>query len=85
MILIPKAQQGIGTSQEASLLAAKHGWFFTQQFEAQANADKHEKMMGREMVNDVEGCRPDCMVTGYGTDGIVKSVSRVLIRKRPYC
>src|SRR3982751_4159387 len=64
-------------------LAKKNGWFYTRQFENEANADFHSRTTAREIVNDFEGERLDYWVTGFGTGGTLKGVARVLAKERP--
>jgi cysteine synthase A len=64
-------------------LAKKNGWFMTRQFENEANADYHAKTTAREIINDFAGGRLDYWVTGFGTGGTLKGVSRVLDKERP--
>ena len=59
-------------------LAEKNGWFFTRQFENEANADYHSRTTAREIVDDFAGERLDYWVTGFGTGGTLKGVGRVL-------
>jgi cysteine synthase A len=64
-------------------LARTHGWFYTRQFENEANADMHSRTTGPEIVRDFAGERLDYWVTGYGTGGTLKGVGRVLRAERP--
>jgi cysteine synthase A len=64
-------------------LAAKHGWFFTRQFENEANADFHSRTTAKEILDDFNGERLDYWVTGFGTGGTLKGVARVLAKERP--
>jgi cysteine synthase A len=64
-------------------LAQTHGWFLTRQFENEANADFHSRTTAREIVADFQGERLDYWVTGYGTGGTLKGVSRVLKKELP--
>jgi len=68
---------------KASELARTHGWFLTRQFENEANADMHSRTTAREIVEDFRGERLDYWVTGYGTGGTLKGVSRVLAKEMP--
>ncbi len=69
--------------RKARALADKNGWFLTRQFENEANADFHSKTTAREIINDFAGKRLDYWVTGFGTGGTLKGVSRVLRKERP--
>jgi cysteine synthase A len=64
-------------------LAAKHGWFMPRQFENEANADMHSRTTAQEILKDFKGERLDYWVTGFGTGGTLKGVSRVLAKERP--
>jgi cysteine synthase len=64
-------------------LAEKHGWFYTRQFENEANADMHSRTTAREILEDFKGERLDYWVTGFGTGGTLKGVARVLAKESP--
>ena len=64
-------------------LAATHGWFLTRQFENEANADIHSRTTAREIIADFKGETLHYWVTGYGTGGTLKGVSRVLAKEMP--
>src|SRR5262245_61238419 len=83
VVLTPAAGRGFGMVVKAVELAKKHGWFLTRQFENEANADMHSRTTAREIVDDFAGERLDYWVTGYGTGGTLKGVSRVLRKERP--
>jgi cysteine synthase A len=83
VVLTPAAGRGSGSVAKAEELAAKHGWFFTRQFENEANADMHSKTTAREIIDDFKGERLDYWVTGFGTGGTLKGVARVLSKERP--
>ncbi|MGH9595305.1 MAG: PLP-dependent cysteine synthase family protein [Edaphobacter sp.] len=83
VILTPPAAKGIGMVQKTEELAKKNGWFFTRQFTNEANADFHSRTTAQEILRDFEGDRLDYWVTGFGTGGTLKGVSRVLAEKRP--
>jgi len=53
------------------------------QFENEANANAHSKTTAPEILADFEGERLDYWVTGFGTGGTLKGVSRVLKKERP--
>jgi cysteine synthase len=61
----------------------KNGWFLTRQFTNEANADMHSRTTAQEILRDFEGESLDYWVTGFGTGGTLKGVSRVLAEKRP--
>jgi cysteine synthase A len=83
VILTPAAARGTGMVAKAIELAEKHGWFFTRQFENEANADMHSRTTAQEILSDFAGQRLDYWVTGFGTGGTLKGVARVLAKERP--
>ncbi|MEO5687845.1 MAG: cysteine synthase A [Burkholderiaceae bacterium] len=83
VILTPAAERGTGMVKKAAELAAANGWFLTRQFENEANADMHSRTTAREIVDDFAGKRLDYWVTGFGTGGTLRGVSRVLAQERP--
>ncbi len=83
VVLTPAAERGTGMVKKAAELAEAHGWFLTRQFENEANADMHSRTTAREIVADFAGERLDYWVTGFGTGGTLKGVSRVLAKERP--
>jgi cysteine synthase A len=83
VVLTPASAGGTGMVAKAMELAKAHGWFLTRQFENEANADFHSRTTAREIVSDFAGERLDYWVTGFGTGGTLKGVSRVLAKERP--
>jgi cysteine synthase A len=83
VVLTPASAGGTGMVAKAMELANAHGWFLTRQFENEANADFHSRTTAREIVTDFAGERLDYWVTGFGTGGTLKGVSRVLAKERP--
>jgi cysteine synthase A len=83
VVLTPAAGRGTGMVKKATELAEAHGWFQTHQFENEANADMHARTTAREILDDFQGERLDYWVTGFGTGGTLKGVSRVLANERP--
>ena len=83
VVLTPAAGGGTGMAKKAVELAETHGWFLTRQFENEANADIHSRTTAREILDDFTGERLDYWVTGFGTGGTLKGVSRVLAKERP--
>jgi cysteine synthase len=73
----------MGMLGKASELARAHGWFLARQFENEANADIHSRTTAREIIADFRGEKLDYWVTGYGTGGTLKGVSRVLAKEMP--
>src|ERR1700693_3838628 len=83
VILTPAPEGATGMVRKTVELAKKNGWFYTRQFENEANADYHSRTTAREIVNDFAGERLDYWVTGFGTGGTLKGVGRVLAKERP--
>ncbi len=83
VILTPAAGRGFGMVAKAIELAEAHGWFYTRQFENEANADMHSRTTAIEILEDFRGERLDYWVTGFGTGGTLKGVARVLAKERP--
>jgi cysteine synthase A len=83
VVITPAPERGTGMVKKAVELAEAHGWFLTRQFENEANADMHSRTTAREILSDFEGQRLDYWVTGFGTGGTLKGVSRVLAKERP--
>jgi cysteine synthase A len=83
VVLTPAALRGMGMVTKAVELAKTRGWFLTRQFENEANPDFHSRTTAVEIVEDFRGQPLDFWVTGYGTGGTLKGVSRVLAKERP--
>src|SRR5882672_9649058 len=83
VVLTPAADRGMGMVNKAVELAAAHGWFLTRQFENEANPDMHSRTTAREIIEDFKGESLDYWVTGFGTGGTLKGVSRVLAKEMP--
>ncbi|MBA2397617.1 MAG: cysteine synthase A [Bradyrhizobium sp.] len=83
VIVTPAAERAVGMINKTIELAKAHGWFMTRQFENEANPDYHSLTTAREILDDFSGERLDYWVTGYGTGGTLKGVSRVLAKERP--
>ena len=83
VVLTPQAGRGFGMVVKAEELAKTHGWFLTRQFENEANPDIHSRTTAREIINDFKGEKLDYWVTGYGTGGTLKGVSRVFAKEMP--
>jgi len=83
VVTTPAALRGTGMVQKAIELAREHGWYWTRQFENEANPDMHVRTTAREIVDDFKGDRLDYWVTGYGTGGTLNGVSRVLRAEMP--
>jgi len=83
VIITPAAARAVGMVEKTIELAERHGWFYTRQFENEANADMHSRTTAREILNDFAGEKLDYWVTGFGTGGTLKGVARVLAKERP--
>ncbi len=83
VIITPASARAVGMVDKTVELAEKHGWFYTRQFENEANADMHSRTTAKEILNDFAGERLDYWVTGFGTGGTLKGVARVLAKERP--
>lgn len=83
VILTPASLKGSGMLAKAVELAEKHDWFLVRQFENEANADAHSKTTAPEILEDFADKKLDYWVTGFGTGGTLKGVSRVLKEKSP--
>lgn len=83
VVLTPAAEKGTGMLAKAVELAQKHGWFLARQFENEANADVHSATTAPEILQAFAGRRLDYWVTGFGTGGTLKGISRVLKKERP--
>ena len=83
VVLTPAAGRAVGMVRKAEELARAHGWFLTRQFENEANADMHSRTTAKEILADFKGEKLDYWVTGFGTGGTLKGVSRVLAKERP--
>ncbi|MBI3438285.1 MAG: pyridoxal-phosphate dependent enzyme [Proteobacteria bacterium] len=84
VVLTPAALKGTGMIAKTIELVEAHGWFWTRQFENEANADMHSRTTALEILAGFEGERLDYWVTGYGTGGTLKGVSRVLRESSPH-
>ena len=84
VVLTPAAGRAVAMVTKAVELANRHGWFLTRQFENEANADIHSSTTAREIIADFKGEKLDYWVTGYGTGGTLKGVSRVLAKEMPH-
>ncbi|MFZ2099653.1 MAG: cysteine synthase A [Oricola sp.] len=83
VVLTPASAKGTGMVAKAKELADKHGWFFCRQFENEANPDFHSRTTAQEILTDFQGQRLDYWVSGFGTGGTLRGVSRVLREHRP--
>ena len=83
VVLTPASDKGSGMLAKAVELAEAHGWYLTRQFENEANPDMHSRTTAPEILEAFEGKKLDYFVTGFGTGGTLKGISRVLKEKSP--
>jgi cysteine synthase A len=83
VVLTPAAAKGTGMVEKAKELAERHGWFLCRQFENEANPEVHSRTTAQEILADFDGQRLDYWVSGFGTGGTLRGVSRVLKQHRP--
>src|ERR1700723_3518756 len=83
VVITPAAARAVGMVNKTVELAEKHGWYYTRQFENEANPDIHSRTTAQEILQDFKDERLDYWVTGFGTGGTLKGVARVLARERP--
>ncbi|UCH38698.1 MAG: cysteine synthase A [Gammaproteobacteria bacterium] len=78
VVLTPASEMGTGMLNKAVELAEKHGYYFCQQFENEANAQAHSQTTAREILQDFEDDSLDYFVSGFGTGGTILGVARTL-------
>ena len=83
VVLTPASEKGTGMTKKAEELAAKHGWFMTNQFDNPANADVHYRTTAQEILEDFGDQRIDAWVSGFGTGGTMLGVSRAMREASP--
>jgi len=83
VVLTPAAERGTGMLRKIDELCATHGWFWTRQFDNEANADMHSRTTAEELLADFADLGIDYWVTGFGTGGTLKGVARVLKKRSP--
>ena len=83
VVLTPAALKGSGMLAKAVELAEEHGWFLVRQFENEANANAHSRTTAPEILAAFADDGLDYWVTGFGTGGTLKGVSRVLKKESP--
>jgi cysteine synthase len=82
LLITPASMGAKGMVDLAVDLAQRNGWYFTAQFENEANPDMHSRTTAREILRDFpDGL--DYWVTGYGTGGTLTGVGRVLRKESP--
>jgi len=83
VVLTPAALKGTGMLAKAVELAEKHDWFLVRQFANESNPDAHSRTTAPEILEAFADDGLDYWVTGYGTGGTLKGVSRVLKERSP--
>ena len=83
VVLTPAAARASGMVRATEALAAKHGWFMTQQFENDANPAFHRNTTGPEILSDFADRRLDYYVSGYGTGGTISGAGQMIRLARP--
>jgi len=83
VVLTPAPRRASGMVQATEALAAKHGWFMTQQFENMANPAYHRNTTGPEVLSDFANRRLDYYVSGYGTGGTITGAGQMIRLARP--
>ncbi len=83
VVLTPAPKRATGMVKATEALAARHGWFMTQQFENPANPAYHRNTTGPEVLSDFAGRRLDYFVSGYGTGGTISGAGHMIRLARP--
>jgi cysteine synthase A len=85
VVLTNPAHKGTGMLIKTKELADKHGYFWPNQFENEANAWIHEQTTGPEIVSAFEalGKPLDHIFMAYGTGGTALGLSRYLKKHSP--
>ena len=83
VVLTPAPRRATGMVKATEALAAKHGWFMTQQFENMANPAYHRNTTGPEVLSDFANRRLDYYVSGYGTGGTITGAGQMIRLARP--
>jgi len=85
VILTNPAHKGTGMLIKTKALADKHGYFWPNQFENEANAWIHEKTTGPEILNAFQqaSMKIDHFVCSYGTGGTLLGVGKYLRKHSP--
>jgi cysteine synthase A len=85
VILTNPAHKATGMVIKAKELADKHGWFFPNQFDNEANAWIHEQTTGPEIIDAfaADNIHLDHFVIAYGTGGSSLGIGRVLRKESP--
>jgi cysteine synthase A len=85
VVLTNPAHKATGMVIKAKELADKHGWFFPNQFDNDANAWIHEQTTGPEIIEAFgqDNVKLDHFVIAYGTGGSSLGIGRVLRKQSP--
>jgi cysteine synthase len=83
VVLTPAGYKGSGALAKAQELATRHGWFYCKQFENEANAAIHSQTTAQEILREFVDQPLHYWVTGYGSGGTLKGVSRMLRKHSP--
>ena len=83
VVLTNPAERATGMVRVTEALAAKHGWYMTQQFENEANPAFHRNTTGPEVLSDFADRRLDYYVSGYGTGGTITGAGQMIRLARP--
>lgn len=83
VVLTPAALRASGMVRATEALAAKNGWFMSQQFENEANPAYHRNTTGPEILSDFADRRLDYFVSGYGTGGTISGAGQMIRAARP--
>ena len=83
VVLTPAADRATGMLRVTKELAAKHGWFMTEQFDNPANPAYHRNTTGPEIIRDFAGHQLDYYVSGWGTGGTITGTGEILKVARP--
>ena len=83
VVLTPAAEKGTGMLAKAVEMAETHGYYLCRQFENEVNADVHSTTTAQEILDDMEGETLHYWVSGFGTGGTLKGVSRRLKADSP--
>ena len=83
VVLTNPAHKFGGMVSTLMALRDKHGWYWPNQFENEANAWIHRQTTAPEILQAMEGQPLDWFVCPYGTGGTLKGVAQVLRKERP--
>jgi cysteine synthase A len=64
-------------------LADKHGWYWPNQFDNEANAYVHEMTTGPEILDAMGETKLNHLFLAYGTGGTLNGVSKVIKDRSP--